>query len=99
MRAAQALLCALFLLNLAAHISHDHGSKPSVSSERLICPYCCTFTAVIGPAEPVAIPPMATAFSTLVASSAEGCFQPRPAIAQWARGPPAIHSALSQSFS
>lgn len=99
MRAAQALLCAMFLFNLAAHVSHRHESKPSVSSERLICPYCCTFAAVIGPAEPVAIPPMAAPFSTLVAAPAEGCFQPHTVIAQWARGPPDIYPALSQSFS
>ena len=99
MRAAQALLCAVFLFNLAAHVSHRHDSKPSVSSERLICPYCCTFAAVIDPAEPVAIPSMAAAFSTLVASPAEGCFQPHTAVAQWARGPPGTHPALLQSFS
>lgn len=36
-------------LNLVAHLSRHHESKQSVSSERLICPYCCTLSAVIGP--------------------------------------------------
>jgi hypothetical protein len=99
LRAAQAFLCAVFLFNLAAHFSHYHQSEPSVSSERLICPHCCTFSGVIGPAEPVAIPPMAAAFCTLVVSREERCFMPRPAIAQWARGPPVTRPALPMSFS
>lgn len=99
LRFAQAMLCALILLNVVAHLSHHHESQPSVSSERLICPYCSTFSAVISPREPVEIPPRAPTFCTLVNAPEERGFELPPVIAQWARGPPLIRPSVSTSFS
>jgi hypothetical protein len=99
LRAAQALLCALFLLNLGAYFSHDHASKSGVSGERLICPHCSTFTAVIEPRAPVAVPARVAAFCTLLTLPEAQRFLPPLAIAQWARGPPISAPAMSMSFS
>ncbi|WP_218042716.1 hypothetical protein [Steroidobacter gossypii] len=99
LRAMQALLCALFLLNLSAHFAHQHESKPSVSSERLICPYCCTFSAATTFDEPVSMPRRATAFCTRLMPVEERSFAPPATVFPWARGPPLIAPASSMSFS
>jgi hypothetical protein len=99
LRTLQVLVCALFVLNLSAHFSHDHELKPGVSSERLICPYCCVFSAAMNPPESAAAPVRTAGLFTLAHFPEESSFVSPPVIARWARGPPLIRPASSTSFS
>jgi hypothetical protein len=97
LRIAHAVLCAIFLLNLAAHFAHQH--ETNTSSERLTCAHCCAFTGMADAPKSLEPPRALPMDCVVVVAPAQAHVPQRPRSSHFARGPPSIHPAFSTAYS